>query len=257
MFLKSLPPPKNFYTDYENRLATFKDITNLMNQDKKFMARNGFYFDDQSFKCAFCSYIITKLNSKLLKYHTYSLCSESIRLMKRNETLRKESFIKFKTARKRVKMEAKLLAQNGFFFYGRNNEVRCVDCGLVIVKLNRNDSVEFIHSTSKNCSFVKRSQPSAPDLQEIDDEICMEDKAIWSNKIYPDLQNFKEEHKLMSTTVSPNDDNKTCKICFDKSIEICFSPCGHFATCEQCAERCKNCCICREKIKEKIKVYLQ
>ena len=47
-----------------------------------------------------------------------------------------------------------------------------------------------------------------------------------------------------------------CVVCFDKSINAVFIPCGHYCCCYKCAKKCsKKCPICRKKIKLVQKIY--
>ncbi|BAC67304.1 inhibitor of apoptosis protein 2 [Adoxophyes honmai nucleopolyhedrovirus] len=255
-----LPPPAaTNLKDYNNRLSTFNVCKNIMVSEKKTLANMGFVYSIKScYKCVYCGFNLQKLNYKLLKYHTYSLCSRSLYLLKTNETLRKESFVKFKTARLRYKLNGHMLAENGFFFYGRNNEICCSNCGIVIVKLNPNDSIIKLHKTfSKNCDFInllvskQSSKPSAPTLYEINDANVNDEP--WANKLYPDLNDVSIPNLM--TNVVVKDSNKTCVICLDREPQICFNPCGHICCCAVCAVKCKLCCICRVKIQSKIKVY--
>lgn len=40
--------------------------------------------------------------------------------------------------------------------------------------------------------------------------------------------------------------NITCKICFDRKLEVMFIPCGHIIACIQCAITLIGCPVCRE-----------
>ena len=40
-----------------------------------------------------------------------------------------------------------------------------------------------------------------------------------------------------------------CRVCYDKPFNVVLVPCGHFAVCSLCAERCKDCPICRRPIR--------
>ena len=51
-------------------------------------------------------------------------------------------------------------------------------------------------------------------------------------------------------------EEKLCKICLDKSSEIVFRPCGHFASCNTCAISLKNCPMCRKEIISCFRVYI-
>jgi baculoviral IAP repeat-containing protein 2/3 len=51
-------------------------------------------------------------------------------------------------------------------------------------------------------------------------------------------------------------DQRLCKICMDRELEITFIPCGHLVTCEQCAQPLKKCPICRKLIKSHVKTRM-
>jgi hypothetical protein len=39
-----------------------------------------------------------------------------------------------------------------------------------------------------------------------------------------------------------------CAVCMSNPPSIAFFPCGHFCTCEECASRLRECCLCRSPI---------
>ncbi|XP_052060877.1 putative inhibitor of apoptosis [Mytilus californianus] len=51
-------------------------------------------------------------------------------------------------------------------------------------------------------------------------------------------------------------DQQTCKICLDKPISIVFLPCGHMASCANCAPALRRCPICRVFIKGTVKAIM-
>lgn len=48
---------------------------------------------------------------------------------------------------------------------------------------------------------------------------------------------------------------KTCKVCLDNDSNTVFLPCGHMATCEECAVKVAKCVICRTVIKGTVKAF--
>ena len=54
---------------------------------------------------------------------------------------------------------------------------------------------------------------------------------------------------------SRSENSENCKICMMTECDILFIPCNHFVSCETCASRIKNCCVCRSTISQKIKVF--
>ncbi|KAL4233183.1 Baculoviral IAP repeat-containing [Mactra antiquata] len=51
-------------------------------------------------------------------------------------------------------------------------------------------------------------------------------------------------------------DQRLCKICMVRDVEITFTPCGHLAVCEKCGQPLKKCPICRRLIKSYVKTYM-
>ncbi|XP_076079629.1 putative inhibitor of apoptosis isoform X1 [Mytilus galloprovincialis] len=53
-----------------------------------------------------------------------------------------------------------------------------------------------------------------------------------------------------------NKDLLLCKVCLEEDVSIVFLPCGHLATCGQCAPAMKRCPICRTHVRGSVKTYL-
>ncbi|AAZ38261.1 IAP-2 [Agrotis segetum nucleopolyhedrovirus A] len=247
--------PPSFYKNLRARLATYEN--SCLTQDYiRNLANTGIYRDSNNgYKCAFCPLYLKKLDAHQLKYHTFSTCPVATRRLFANETLRKESFKKFKTARVHYKSQYEELAKNGFYYYGTKVEIRCSDCHIVIVKLHREDNVEQIHRLwSPECYF---NSPSAPPPDDDFDE----DNANAGESIglYPQLPLHEDDTIVNFGASSPaaTADDIMCKICFERERDTCFLPCRHVSTCSDCAKRCKVCCICREKIKNTMEIFLQ
>ncbi|AIZ48648.1 iap-2 [Agrotis segetum nucleopolyhedrovirus B] len=257
-----LPPPA-YFRDARARLATYESSC-LTRDYVRDLAASGIYRDPlDGYKCAFCSLYLKKLNARHIKYHTFSTCPMATRRLFENEALRKESFRKFKTSRIHYRDEYEQLAKNGFYYYGKKVEIRCSSCHIVIVKLNKHDNAQHIHRRwSPECKF---NMPSAPKWEDFDDDDG--DNGGHNADVhflYPKLPenddtmvNFGPSTSTTTTTsISPRDDIM-CKICFERERDTCFIPCRHVSTCSECAKRCKVCCICRQKITDRLEVFLQ
>ncbi|ACI28802.1 agip101 [Agrotis ipsilon multiple nucleopolyhedrovirus] len=259
-----LAPPA-YYRDARARLATYENSC-LTRDYIRDLAASGIYRDSlDGYKCAFCSFYLKKLNARHLKYHKFSMCPMATRRLLENEALRKESFRKFKTSRIHYRDEYEQLAKNGFYYYGKKVEIRCSSCHIIIVKLNRHDNAQHIHRRwSPECEF---NVPSAPKWEDLDDD---DDGSGGDNVnlLYPKLPesddtivNFGPSTStttMTTTTAAPTTrDDIMCKICFERERDTCFMPCRHVSTCSECAKRCKVCCICREKITNRLEVFLQ
>ncbi|AIU41298.1 iap-2 [Sucra jujuba nucleopolyhedrovirus] len=303
IILSNLSPP-GYFKIFANRLNTMKYVTNLMNEDKRKLARDGFYFEANEFKCAYCCVSMNKYNIKTLKYHLYSNCTCSLQQLREKEALRKSSFKQFGLARKRYNnVMASELSKNGFFYCGTSKEVQCCECKLAVLRLNKSDTFQKVHNEySPTCSFntindttklvndhaikhesfdhvIEQSPPPSAPPQNLLHSNSSGKNGLNNNDyaltapLYPTLPrlNFESHQSFFNATnanvvesekrsinedVKNTNDNKICQICLDNDRQICFLPCGHVSTCEICAKKCKKCCICRETIKNKIKVYL-
>ncbi|KAL7737922.1 hypothetical protein ACLKA6_006292 [Drosophila palustris] len=60
---------------------------------------------------------------------------------------------------------------------------------------------------------------------------------------------LEEENRLLK-------DARLCKVCLDEEVGVVFLPCGHLATCNQCAPSVANCPMCRADIKGYVRTFL-
>ena len=87
------------------------------------------------------------------------------------------------------------------------------------------------------------------DLNETDDKYESNEEAERNSNEMESMSSLKEENKrLREMTI--------CKICMDNTVDVVFLPCGHIASCHQCAPALKKCPICRGKVKGVVKAYL-
>ena len=49
---------------------------------------------------------------------------------------------------------------------------------------------------------------------------------------------------------------RLCKICMDREVSVVFLPCGHLATCVQCAPSLTHCPMCRHEIRAIVRTFL-
>ena len=51
-------------------------------------------------------------------------------------------------------------------------------------------------------------------------------------------------------------DERLCRICYDREANIVFVPCGHLATCGNCASAFSDCPVCRTPIQTAVKTFM-
>lgn len=126
----------------------------------------------------------------------------------------------FQGANGTLKHRAKNLAESGFYLKGSDNIVKCFHCGTEMTLDFHEDLTEKHRQLSPNCRFLRYEM----------------------QKINEDVATIRQQ--------------LLCKVCLDGRVKMTFRPCGHLATCENCALLLESCPICRTKITEKIKTFL-
>ena len=74
--------------------------------------------------------------------------------------------------------------------------------------------------------------------KEIENNIMMDDMRSTVNKLNNEIE-----------------DATICKVCMENPLDTLITPCNHLCICKDCSKRVKNCPICRQLIKKKIRVY--
>lgn len=64
-----------------------------------------------------------------------------------------------------------------------------------------------------------------------------------------DLMSLREENRKLKEA-------RLCKVCMDHELAVVFLPCGHLATCNNCAPALANCPLCRLKIRAYVRIFL-
>jgi len=78
-----------------------------------------------------------------------------------------------------------------------------------------------------------------------------------------DVASFGKKHDTDSSTKNTEKDidkkkdgGTVCVVCMEHDREVLFLPCKHLCTCSECAARLIICCICRQRIEERVNVFL-
>ena len=122
---------------------------------------------------------------------------------------------------------------------------------------NINIPVEFLE-------YVENIEEENKDYKKI--PIRYIEKLMDSFEVQKDqIQSLEEEKKIMEKEKQKLEkekknsmDARMCIICCEKEICYVFIPCGHQNTCENCAMKSdlKDCPVCRQRIKNRFKIYL-
>lgn len=118
------------------------------------------------------------------------------------------------------------LAECGFFYTGKSDNVTCFSCGGGLNTWQPSDDINLVHALFfPNCKYLN----------------------------YQKGCEYVQTHQKK---IRENHDSYKCNICLDKLKNILFLPCAHVTSCQSCARQMVNCPICRCLILEEKEVFL-
>ncbi|XP_061177292.1 baculoviral IAP repeat-containing protein 2-like [Saccostrea echinata] len=132
------------------------------------------------------------------------------------EKLRTSSF---QDCKNYLSQKAPEIAKSGLYYKGFEKKVQCFHCGIVM-SIGVNDDPTEKHS-----------------------------------RLSPDCEFLRHEVQTLSEDADRIRNQLLCKICLNSQVNVTFRPCGHLATCQDCADQLQSCPICRMRISEKVKTY--
>eukprot|EP00742_Colponemidia_sp_Colp-10_P005563 GILJ01005946.1.p1 GENE.GILJ01005946.1~~GILJ01005946.1.p1 ORF type:complete len:633 (+),score=87.92 GILJ01005946.1:94-1992(+) len=73
------------------------------------------------------------------------------------------------------------------------------------------------------------------------------------------FNSLKAQNKFIESTgpseEKPAEETTVCKVCFERPMDVVLYPCGHIVVCEACGALLRNCPICRQAVREVVKVF--
>ncbi|CDG72862.1 Inhibitor of apoptosis 3 iap-3 [Spodoptera exigua multiple nucleopolyhedrovirus] len=138
------------------------------------------------------------------------------------------------------------LASAGFFYTGRNAEVRCFqsDCGL-----------SDWEPTDEPWREHARWFPRCEYVIAVKGKEYVQDSVSMACVIKETLPSTSSTSSLSPPLLENDQDDALCKICFDRRRNMCFVPCGHVIACEKCSCSIEKCPLCRSKFSHAQKLY--
>ena len=193
---------------------------------------------------------------------------------------RMESFIKYIWPIG-LKQRPNELSQGGFFYSGESDKVTCFYCGGGLQNWDPKDDVWEEHAKWwPKCGFLilNKSTKYIESFHSPTDFIHEENTLT---KMYLSLLEFfqgnrtgvrKSTSLFSSKSSNPSikiqtydevlkennilKDEKLCKICMTKKMDVVIIPCGHFVSCSECITSLENCPFCRSSVKAVVKTFL-
>ncbi|KAG9334260.1 hypothetical protein JZ751_008348 [Albula glossodonta] len=111
------------------------------------------------------------------------------------------------------------------------------------------------YDTIHSCTSVKQQTGQLIDLVLSKGNAAAEVFRNWiqKNDVYllRELMDLPMEEQLRRLQ-----EERTCKVCMDKEVNIVFIPCGHLVVCKECAPSLRKCPICRGLVKGTVRTFL-
>merc|ERR1711892_170495 len=172
------------------------------------------------------------------------------------------------------------LAEAGFFYTGRSDQVKCFYCDGGLESWEPADSPWGEHvKWFGDCAFVKMkrekennlkekiietgdSTPMGPSVEMKTNKSIKEDEANFITKT--NTSEIREpvtgvestKLKGLQQEVQNLREERSCKICLENEASIVFLPCGHLCSCANCAPALKICAVCRAPIQGLVRTYM-
>lgn len=147
------------------------------------------------------------------------------------------------------------LSAAGFYYTLKGDIVRCFYCGGCLRDWEERDNPWKEHAKwFPECEFVKlmKGQKFINSMR-LNLLYNIQDDDIIKQQSKP--QSVHSANIDESVAKEKENDNKLCKICFERNCDIVIIPCGHIATCLKCSENVYSCPICRTDFDTIFKIY--
>ena len=117
----------------------------------------------------------------------------------------------------------------------------------------------FEDMASTNGSWLRLSfegNSSEPFMLNNDTVFKIGNSAMYQVSIPPKPKTVNPEmNTLTSKENTPSGENSKCVICWENERDCLIMPCRHNVTCIKCTKSIKNCPICRNSMKDMIRIY--
>ncbi|KAK5887503.1 hypothetical protein CesoFtcFv8_016102 [Champsocephalus esox] len=108
--------------------------------------------------------------------------------------------------------------------------------------------IELILTKGNAAAEVFRNWIQKNDVHLLRDLMAVSNEAASPSQDLSDLPMEEQLRRLQ--------EERTCKVCMDKEVNIVFIPCGHLVVCKECAPSLRKCPICRGLVKGTVRTFL-
>lgn len=141
------------------------------------------------------------------------------------------------------------LAEMGFCFNQRGDDIFCFCCDCEISDLQPGEDLWIRHAIiAPECVYLQ-NQKGKEFIEETRTKVLVNKNQHTTDN---NIENQQPEPNVKIIFASPID----CKICFTRNVRILFLPCSHLASCAQCSVYLTKCFVCKETIEYMVRVNL-
>uniref|UniRef100_A0A8C6T9F3 Baculoviral IAP repeat containing 2 n=1 Tax=Neogobius melanostomus TaxID=47308 RepID=A0A8C6T9F3_9GOBI len=108
--------------------------------------------------------------------------------------------------------------------------------------------IELVLTKGNAAVEVFRNWIQKNDVHLLRDLMAQSNEALSPSQDLSDLPMEEQLRRLQ--------EERTCKVCMDKEVNIVFIPCGHLVVCKECAPSLRKCPICRGLVKGTVRTFL-
>ncbi|XP_008276994.1 baculoviral IAP repeat-containing protein 2 [Stegastes partitus] len=108
--------------------------------------------------------------------------------------------------------------------------------------------IELVLTKGNAAAEVFRNWIQKNDVHLLRDLMAQSNEAASPSQDLSDLPMEEQLRRLQ--------EERTCKVCMDKEVNIVFIPCGHLVVCKECAPSLRKCPICRGLVKGTVRTFL-
>lgn len=160
---------------------------------------------------------------------------------------------------KSVRQRPDDLADAGFFYLGKGDQVKCFACGGGLKDWEIDDIPWDEHALwyGEVCMYVKLTRGDEF-VKKIKEKYALrrtkrDDETVEDQELKDKNQVSKVPDTDIEESMQVN--NQYCKICYVNDVDTIFMPCMHVVACGRCALSMQNCPMCRKPIANRQRIY--
>lgn len=151
-----------------------------------------------------------------------------------------------------LKVRPRPLADAGFFYTGRSDRTTCFCCGVGVWQWLDDDDPWQEHARhSPACEYLLLKKGT-----DFIKNISLKDRPPPPPPPPPPLPRIAPMEPAPNDNQSAQESRAQCKVCMNAEVQVVCLPCAHLVTCADCVFGLNSCALCRQEIKQTMRVFL-